>query len=82
MHDAGRQARSRVEWYHPGEIVLVTRVPRERALDETQVTADVHAAACGYGSRHLDGGCLDGPQFYVRCARRSDVAGVFVPQAD
>jgi hypothetical protein len=54
VHDAGRRARSRVEWYHPGEIVLVTRVPRERALDEKQVTAQVHAAACGYGSRYLD----------------------------
>src|SRR6202011_583071 len=45
MLDTGRPARSRVGWYHPGEIVLVTRVPREQAADEPQVRADIHSAA-------------------------------------
>jgi hypothetical protein len=50
MHDA----RSRVEWYHPGEVVLVTRVPREKATDEAQVSAQVHAAVHEYAKEHLE----------------------------
>ncbi|MDQ6669273.1 MAG: S8/S53 family peptidase [Chloroflexota bacterium] len=54
MHDAHPQARSRVEWYHPGEIVVVTRVSREQAMDESQVSAHVHAAVQRHAQDYLD----------------------------
>ena len=54
MQDAGRQGRSGVEWYHPGEIVLVTRVPRDRSTDESQLNAQVHAAVHAQARDYLE----------------------------
>jgi hypothetical protein len=54
MHASDPQAGSRVEWYHPGEIVLVTRVPRDRAAEQSQVAAQVHTAACEQAKEHLE----------------------------
>src|SRR6266568_4703867 len=32
MHDPRQDALPRAHWYHPGELVVVARVPRERAV--------------------------------------------------
>jgi hypothetical protein len=54
MQDAGQQAGPRVGWYHPGEIVLVTRVPKGKAVDGAQVRTDIHAAVHQYAKEHLE----------------------------
>jgi hypothetical protein len=38
---AGIEGRRRVQWYHPGEVVIVARVPRQRAADSGSLHAEV-----------------------------------------
>ncbi len=53
MQDPRQAARGRVQWYHPGEIVVVARVPRERAAAPPTMHAQMHAALRGHAPGHL-----------------------------
>lgn len=44
MQDSRQEARRRVHWYHPGEVVVVSRVPRVRAADAPAMHVQMHSA--------------------------------------
>jgi len=47
MQDPRQEARRRVHWYHPGEVVVVASVPRDRAAVPLDVHAQLHSALRG-----------------------------------
>jgi hypothetical protein len=53
MQDPRQDARPRAHWYHPGEVVVVARVPRERAAAPPSMHAQMHAALQGQAPGHL-----------------------------
>ena len=53
MQDAGTEASRRVQWYHPGEIVLVARVPRDTAASERQMHVAMHTRLLRHASDHV-----------------------------
>jgi hypothetical protein len=44
MHDATQDGGQRVQWYHPGEVVVVARVPRAAGIAPSTIQANVHNA--------------------------------------
>ena len=53
MQDAGTEGSRRVQWYHPGEVVIVARVPRDAAASEPQMHADLHSRLLQHASDHI-----------------------------
>ena len=53
MQDPPQESRRRAHWYHPGELVVVARVPRERAATPPNMHAQMHAALQSQAREHL-----------------------------
>jgi hypothetical protein len=56
MQDAGTEASRRVQWYHPGEIVIVARVPRDTAASERKMHTAMHTRLLRHASDHVPRG--------------------------
>src|SRR5438094_451124 len=53
MQNARPEAGRAADWYHPGEIVIVARVPRGAAGATAELNAEVHNALRGRAGQHL-----------------------------